>query len=220
MESRANESSVQQPTEQLVNGVPVERLQATVAAVQANPELAKFQFRARNRWLSGGHNRTRVQDFYGAGMEDTSRPFPFYMDAAEPAVLLGEDQGPNPVEYVLAALAGCLTTSLVYHAAARGIVLNSVECLLEGELDLRGFLNLADDVRRGYQWVQVEFDIRSDAPREVLEDLVQLARRQSPVADVVSNPVTVRVSLAAPSDGEAIGERPANRNPVVLAPPG
>ena len=122
----------------------------TIRAIAQAPTLATFTFRAQNQWMGGGHNRSTIQGFYGAGQEDTSRKSTFVMDNDEPDVLLGTDQGANPVEYVLHALAGCLTTSLVYHAAAKGIRIDAVESRLEGDLDLRGFLGMSDEVRNGY----------------------------------------------------------------------
>jgi uncharacterized OsmC-like protein len=176
----------------IINGVNVDRMSGTVQAVQQNPRLATFQFRAANRWITGGHNRSAIQSFYGAGQEDTVRTKPFVLDADEPPVLLGDDHGANPVEYVLHALAACLTTSLVYHAAARGIRIESVESQLEGDLDLRGFLGLSETVRRGYQQIRVRFTIKTDASAEQLQELTQL----SPVHDIVSNPVPVEISIA------------------------
>jgi uncharacterized OsmC-like protein len=175
----------------VINGVDVERLGQTVQAVQQNPSLGTSQFRAVNRWINGGHNRSTIKGFYGAGQEDTTRTKPFVLDADEPYVLLGKDQGANPVEYVLHALAACLTTSLVYHAAARGIRIESVESTLEGDLDLQGFLGLSDQVRRGYKEVRVNFTITSDATAEQLKELTKF----SPVYDIVSNPVPVSISI-------------------------
>lgn len=184
-------------TEQkIINGVNVDQLFGTINAIKDTPGLARFRFRASNRWVNGGHNTTTVKDFYGAGQEDTSRATSFVMEADEPAVLLGKDNGANPVEYVMAALAGCLTTSLVYHAAAQGITIESVESSYEGELDLHGFLGLSDKVRNGYESLNVTFRIKADAPEEKLRELVELAQRRSPVFDIVSNPVPVTVQLA------------------------
>ena len=178
-----------------INGVNVEELFKTVDAVKKTAAIAKFRFRADNTWIEGGHNRTSVRNFYGAGEEDTSRKTPFILDADEPKVLLGTDRGANPVEYVLTALAGCLTTSLVYHAAARGISIEEVESHLEGDLDLRGFLGISEDVRNGYENIRVTFKIKADAPEEQLRELVELARKRSPVFDIVSHPVPVSVEL-------------------------
>ena len=183
-------------TTTLVNGVDVRALQDTIEAVSAQPALARFEFRAANRWIDGGRNRSTIQGFYGAGQGDATRPAPFVLDNDEPAVLLGTDRGANPVEYVLHALAGCLTTSLIYHAAARDIAIDAVSCELEGDLDLHGFLGLRDDVRRGYEQIRATFHIEADADRETLEDLCRLMQRQSPVFDIVTNPVPVDVRLA------------------------
>ncbi len=175
----------------VINGVDVERLGQTVQAVQQNPSLGTSQFRAVNRWISGGHNRSTIKGFYCAGQEDTSRTKPFELDADEPHVLLGKDQGANPVEFVLHALAACLTTSLVYHAAARGIHIESIESKLEGDLDLQGFLGLSDQVRRGYKQIRASFTVKSDATAKDLEELTKF----SPVFDIVSNPVPVSIHI-------------------------
>jgi uncharacterized OsmC-like protein len=180
-----------------INGVNIDQLFGTINAIQETPSLAKFNFRASNKWINGGHNRTTVKDFYGAGQEDTSRQTAFVLDNDEPAVLLGADKGANPVEFVLHALAGCLTTSLVYHAAARGIQLEEVESQLEGDLDLHGFLGLSDSVRNGYDGIRVTFQIKADVPEETLQELCELTQKRSPVFDIVSHPVPVSVRLQA-----------------------
>ena len=174
-----------------VNGVNVEQLGSTIKAIQDKPDLAKFKFRATNKWINGGHNQTTIKDFYGAGQEDTTRKSPFVFDADEPPVLLGEDKGANPVEYVLTALAACLTTSMVYHAAVHGIKIDEVESQYEGDLDLHGFLDLSRDVRKGYQNIRVNFKVKSDAPAEKLRELM----KHSPVFDIVTNPVPVSISV-------------------------
>jgi uncharacterized OsmC-like protein len=174
-----------------INGVNTERMGATVQAVQQQPALATFRFRASNTWINGGHNRSTIKSFYGAGAEDSVRTKPFAVDAAEPPVLLGEDQAPNPVEFVLHALAACLTTSLAYHAAARGIRIESLESQLEGDLDLRGFLGLSGDVRKGFQQIRARFTIKADASKEQLEELTKF----SPVYDTIANPVPVSISI-------------------------
>jgi uncharacterized OsmC-like protein len=175
---------------EVINGVNVDRLGGMIQTVQQNPNLATFKFRAKNRWITGGHNCSTIQSFYGAGQE-TTRKKPFVLDSDEPPVLLGTDQGANPYEFVLHALAAGLTTSLVYHAAARGIHLESVESTLEGDLDIQGFLGLSDKVRRGYKEIRVHFAIKSDAPAEQLNELMRL----SPVFDIVSNPVPVSIQI-------------------------
>ena len=185
-----------QATETVRNGVDTERLFATLDAVTSQPEIAGFQFRARNRWIAGAHNRTVIKDFHGAGGEDTSRTEPFVLEAGEPAVLLGTDTGPNPAEHLLHALAACLTTSLVYVAAARGVRLTEVESTLEGDIDLTGALGLSKDVRNGYQGIRVTFTVRGDAPPETLREIVARARARSAVFDVVAHGVPVSVDVA------------------------
>ena len=143
-----------------INGVDTDALRKTIEAVKENKDIAKFKFKATNKWIHGGHNRTTIDEFYGAE-QSHSRSSPFDLDADEPPVLLGEDQGANPVEYVLTALSACLTTSLVYHAAARGIRIDEVESHLEGDLDLRGFLGLSGETRKGYEIIRVRVNITS-----------------------------------------------------------
>lgn len=177
------------------NGVDTPTLFATLDAVRANPELAKFQFRATNRWVSGTHNRSTIRGFYGAGSEDASRTEDFSYDADHPAVLVGGNNGPTPVEFLLHALAACLTAGLANIAAARGITLTSVESTVEGDIDLLGILGLSDQVRNGYQGIRVNFTISGDAPADVLEGLVEQSRRRSAVYDVVTTGVPVDISV-------------------------
>ncbi len=174
-----------------MNGVDVEKMGATVQAIQGQPDLAKFRFRATNTWVSGGQNQTTVKEFYGAGQEDTTRTEPFVIGADEPPVLLGKDESANPAEYVLHALASCLTTSMVYHAAANGIKIEAVDSEYEGDIDLHGFLGLSKQVRPGYQNIRVNFKIKSDAPANKLRELMKF----SPVFDVITNPVPVSISV-------------------------
>jgi len=179
----------------IVNGVDLDRLSGTIDHVSADPALARFQFRARNQWIDGGHNRTTIKEFYGAGKEDTSRTEPFVLDADEPPVLLGENHAPNAPEYVLHALAACLTGTIIYHAAARGIVLEGLECTIEGDVDLHGFLGLDETVRPGYQQIRVAFKATGDFDDDQLAELARLTS-YSPVRDIVSNPVPVAIDVA------------------------
>jgi uncharacterized OsmC-like protein len=178
----------------MVNGVDVERLAGTIDHISADPTLARFQFRARNQWLGGGHNRTTIKGFYGAGQEDTSRTAPFVLDADEPPVLLGENRGANAGEYLLHALAACLTGTIAYHAAARGIVLDRLECTIEGDVDLQGFLGLDETVRPGFQQIRVAVRAAGDFDDDQLAELARLTS-YSPIRDTVSNPVPVAIDF-------------------------
>src|ERR671934_2305418 len=175
------------------NGVDTAQLFGTLDAVKGDPSIARFQFRARNRWIDGAHNRTTIRDFYAAGQEDTSRAAEFVVDAGEPAILLGSDTGPNPAEYLLHALAACLTTSLVYVAAARGVHLTEVESTLEGDMDVQGALGLSDEHRNGFERIRVSFRVAGDAPEQKLRELVARATQRSAVFDMVTNGVPVAV---------------------------
>lgn len=181
---------IQKEQEKVVNGVNVTKLSGTIKAIQENAELAKFNFGAKGRWIKGGYNSTTIGDFYGA-----SQTQPFVYEIDEPPVLLGEDPGANAGEYALTALNGCLTTALIYHAAAQGIKIEEVESTLSGDVDLHGFLGLDENVRNGYEKINVTFRIKSDAPEEKLKELVELAQKRSPVFDMFSHPTPIEVNM-------------------------
>lgn len=182
-------------TSTLINGVNVDQLVTTVNAIQQNPALARFQFRAHNEWAGGGHSRTTIQGFYGAGQEDTSRSHPLILEGDEPPVLLGGNAGPNAVEAVLHALASCLAVGFIYNAAAQGITVESLSFDLEGDLDLRAFLGLSEAVRPGYDSIRLTYRVTSDAPQEKIVELCNYVQKTSPVLDIIRNPVPVTVSL-------------------------
>lgn len=184
-----------QKEQKIVNGVNVTELFETIDAIGGNKEIAKFNFRASNKWINGGQNETVVDDYDGA-CQTFKRDTPFVFRKDEPAILLGTDTGANPVEYLLAALAGCLTTSLVYHAAAKGIKVDEVTSTYSGNLDLRGFLGMDPSVRNGYSDINIEFRVKGDATPEQLEELVRVAEQRSPVYDVVSKSVPVTLTVA------------------------
>ena len=179
------------------NGVDTEQMYATLDLIKAQPELAKFQFRATNRWIDGSHNRSTIKDFYAAGGEDSTRSDAFQIDAGEPAILLGTDTGPNPAEALLHALAACLTTTLVYVATARKVQLSSVESTLTGDMDVRGALGVDDEPRNGFERIGVSFHVTGDAPAEKLREVVERAQARSAVFDMVTNGVPVEVGVIA-----------------------
>ena len=182
-------------TKKMVNGFKKEEIKATLSAIQANPEIAKFKFRTTNNWLNAGHNRATVKGFFGGCQEDTTRKDSWHFDLGEPPILLGNNEGANPVEYLLTALSGCMTTTMVLHAAAREMEIESIESTFEGDLDVQGFLGLNKDVRNGYQQIKVRFDIKGNLTEEQKQELIDFAL-ESPVYDVVSNGTKVGVSLA------------------------
>lgn len=175
------------------NGLDLEQMGQTVKALQNNPALAQFQFRAHNRWIDGGENRSTIKDFYGAGSEDMSRSEAFVFTNGEPPVLLGRNEGANPVEFLLHALAGCVTTTTVLHAAARGIKLRKLSTELTGNIDVQGLLALDDSVPAGYESIRIRMDIEADCSDEDLAELIAFAQRHSPVCNTVCRPVPVTI---------------------------
>ena len=177
------------------NGVDVPRLFATLDAVKGQNEIAKFQFRASNTWVNGTHNRSQLSGFFGA-MQEMEHKNVTVLDADHPAVLVGEDHGPTPIEFVLHAIAACLTSGVANIAAARGIQLQKVTSTVEGDIDLLGILGLSDGtVRNGYQQIRVTFHIEGDADDEKLRGLVEQSRRRSAVYDVLTNPTPVVIDV-------------------------
>ena len=180
--------------ETILNGVSVDGLMSTIEAVKDNPKVGECEFRAKNTWIGGGHNRTFISEFHAA-LEDHVHSKSFELHADEPPVFLGEDQAPNPVEYVLTALAACVTTSMVYHAAAKGIAIKGVESRLEGDLDLRGFLGISDQVPVGYKAIRIYFKIDADLSREEKKALIEMGKKYSPVFNTIFHATPVAVEL-------------------------
>jgi uncharacterized OsmC-like protein len=185
-------TTIENPTR---NGVDTATLFATIDAVKGNNDIAKFQFRATNRWVSGTHNQSTIHGFYGA-MQEMTHEQPFTFDADHPAVLVGSDNAPTPVEFVLHALAACLTAGIANIAAARKVNLTEVESTLEGDIDLLGILGLSDTVRNGYEQIKVSFKLRGDDP-EKLRQVVEQSRQRSAVYDIVTNGVPVAIEVDA-----------------------
>lgn len=180
--------------EKVVNGVNVDQLFNTIEQVKENPEIAQFRFRAKNSWVDGTHNRATIKSFYGALQEDDTRD-PIVFEIDEPPVLCGKNLGANPVEYLLVALSGCLTTSLIAHSAARGIEIKKVESRYEGELDLQGFLGISEEVPVGYKNINIYFRIEADLSEGQKEELLKMAQKYSPVFNSIAKPVPVSVRL-------------------------
>ena len=183
--------------DKIINGLNTEQMVETVEAIKNDPTLARFQWRARNKWVDGGENRTTIKDFYGAGKEDASRSGEWEFVNGEPPVLLGNNEGANPVEFLLHALAGCVTTTLVLHAAARGVNIESISTTLEGDMDLQGLLDLDGSVSPGYEQIRIKMDVKADCTDAELDELLAFARDHSPVSQTICRPVPVSIERAA-----------------------
>lgn len=186
-----------QTTAKIINGVDVSKIFGTIEAIKETPSIADFKFRISNKWRGGGLNETTVKASYGAGQEFPDREGKFTMQADEPPILLSGDKAANPVEHLLHALAACVTTSMVYHAAAKGIPLEAVESQLEGELDLHGFLGLDPNVRKGFKKITFNVRLTGDLTDEQKQEVLKLGPQYSPVYDMVTNGVPVDVKLAS-----------------------
>lgn len=181
----------EQQTINKVNGIDIDALQSTVNAIRQEPDLGKCKFRVSNKWIGGNHNCSTITGFYGAKQEIAHKQ-QFELHADEPPILAGQDQGANPVEHLLNALAACVTTSMVAHAAVRGIHIEEVESELEGDIDLRGFLGLSNDVPKGYTNIRVKFKVKSDV--DDMEKLKSLTKF-SPVFNTITNGANVDIQV-------------------------
>jgi uncharacterized OsmC-like protein len=184
-------SNAIQKTENITNGVNVDQVLAVIDAIEDDPGFARWQIRANNNWINGGLNRSRIKDFSVGGHEDDTRTETFVLDSDEPLPMSGKDSAPNAMEFVLHALTSCLTSTLVYHAAVRGIEVKAIESHLEGDMDVRGLLGLSDEVRKGYNKVRVNMRVKSAASAEELTELAMF----SPVHDIVSQSLPVEFTL-------------------------
>ncbi len=185
MTANTNTAIAQQPT--VLNGVDVNQIMDVIGSIETDPAFAAAQFRVKNQWIDGGLNRSRIKEFYAACEEDTTRDEAFMLDADEPAIMAGGNSVPNPVEFLLHALAGCLTTTLVYHSAVRGLKISAIESDLEADLDLRGLFGLSDRISKRPQEVRVKMRVRSQASIDELKEMAQF----SPVYDTVSQSLPV-----------------------------
>jgi uncharacterized OsmC-like protein len=175
------------------NGLNTTQMGDTVAHIKEQPQLAAFQFRAKNEWIAGMENRTTIQGFYGAGKEDTSRTKPFTYVNSEPAILLGADQSASAGEFVLHALAGCITSTFVMHATARGIRVDEISTSLEGDVDLQGLLGLDDSITPGFKEIRFKIDVKADCSDEELDELLTYTKAHSPITQTLTRPTPVVV---------------------------
>ena len=191
-----NAQTETKPARPAMNGVDTPNLLGTINVVAGQPELAKFEFRATTDWQTGTHSISTMHGFSGAGGEQTHRTT-YSVDTDHPAVLCGADRGVTPVEHLLHALGACIVAGIGNIASVRGVKLNKVTANVTGDIDLRGLLGISEDVRNGYQGIQVTVDIDGDAPREKLEAIVEQSRKRSAVFDVLTNGVPVTIGTAA-----------------------
>lgn len=186
-----NNPSTVKNIKNLTNGVDVNQVMNVIGEIEKDSSYAKFQWRAQNKWITGALCRSQIQDFFAGNEEDKTRKDPFILDADEPCIAAGKDTAPNSMEIILHALAACLTGTLVYHAAVRGITIESVESSYTGDMDVRGLFGLSEDVRKGFNKVVVNMRVKSNATKEELTEMALY----SPVYDVISNSLPAEFNL-------------------------
>jgi len=186
-----NSLSEVQPNKDMTNGVDVAQVMNVIGEIEKDSSYAKFQWRAKNKWINGALCRSQIQDFFAGNEEDQTRKEPFILDADEPCIAAGKDTAPNSMEIILHALASCLTGTLVYHASVRGIIIESVESWYTGDMDVRGLFGLSQDVRKGFNKVVVNMQVKSEASKEELTELALY----SPVYDVISKSLPAEFTL-------------------------
>jgi uncharacterized OsmC-like protein len=178
------------------NGVDVGALLDTIEAIKQKPELGAFTFRAGTSWRAGTHSTAEIGSFLQAGVEDETRQQPFTLQGDEPPVLLGQNQGPNAVELLLAALGFCYSVGYVANAAARGIEIEQMSYQIEGDIDLRNFLGISDQARPGFSAIRAKAIVKAPAASEQeLKELCTYVQDTSPVKDTIANPVPVQTTI-------------------------
>jgi uncharacterized OsmC-like protein len=193
-ETTVIEKPAEKPAKVAMNGVDVPTLLATINAVGAAPEAARFQFRANGAWVDGTHSRVTMNDFFGAGQEH-ERDTTFIAEGDHAKVLCGTDKAPTPIEYLLAALSACITAGIGNIASVRGVELEEVSSRVEGDIDLQGILGLNDGVRNGYQGVNATFRVKGKADAEKMRQIVEQSIARSAVFDVLTNGVPVKINI-------------------------
>ncbi|MBI2412908.1 MAG: OsmC family protein [Deltaproteobacteria bacterium] len=187
--------AVRKIRENVVNGVNIDHLAETIQSIKANPELARFKFRASTKWLGGAQTETRIQGFYGAGREDSSRRKAFILEADEPHSLLGANHGPSALETFLHSIASSLAAGFAYRAASENVRIDSLDFKVEGEIDLRGFLGVSSAIRPGYRSIRVTYKVRCDAPKEKVVEICDYVQKTSPLLDMLRFPVSFSVEM-------------------------
>jgi uncharacterized OsmC-like protein len=175
------------------NGVPVQKLSATIEKLTANPDLANFRFTAKNTWVEGTATRSTIDEWYGAGAEQVHADT-FTATSDHPT--LGHGHGPTPHEFVLHALASCIAAGVATTAANRGIELTKIDTVVTGSMDVQGILGIDPEVRNGFKHVDVQVSLEGDAPKADLDALISASTKRSAVFDVMANPTSLDVRPA------------------------
>lgn len=177
----------------IVNGVDVSALEGAVEAISEDSDVGMFTFRAETEWQDALKCVTTIDEFDQAGESIHSREFTLQGD--EPEQILGERTGPNAVELLLGALGSCLSVGYAANAAAMGIELDEMRFEMEGDIDLRGFLGISEDVRPGYESITCTVYMDADATEDELAELREHVEATSPLVDAITNEVPLETRL-------------------------
>lgn len=175
-----------------LNGIDTEALQATMAAVKADPSKGIARFQVTTDWKGGPRSETRVEG-WELGGERIPKDFTIQID--EPFELLGTNTAPNPQEYLLAGMNACLLATYVAACAAQGIELEQASIESKGELDLRGFLGIDGNVKPGYDSIDYTIRVKGDGTKEQFERVHRWMQKTSPNYWNMAQPVELKPTL-------------------------
>ncbi|QIO24737.1 OsmC family protein [Haloarcula sp. JP-L23] len=179
--------------ERIVNGVNVSGLEDAVEAISDDPDVGMFTFRAETEWENALKSVTTIDEFDQSGETIHTREFTLQGD--EPEQILGERTGPNAVELLLGALGSCLSVGYAANAAHMGIELDDLRFEMEGDVDLRGFLGISEDVRPGYESITCTVYVNADATEKELAELRERVEATSPLVDAITNEVPLETHM-------------------------
>ena len=175
------------------NGVNLEALNGARNAFAGAPPAANFVWKAECDWVSGTESTTSVNGFFGMGEEQVRSNGGHSITTDHPEHFASADAGATPAELMLVGLAGCLSAAVATVGTHRGIQVNSVKAIVEGDMDMRGVMGVDADVRNGFSGIRVRFEVDADATLDEVRALVAQAQKRSVVADVVANPTSIVV---------------------------
>lgn len=197
----ANESGAT-AAETRINGIDLRALKDVSQSEDARPGNGPHRFEAHSRWLDGMHTSTTVNGFSAPGGEQHVRMRPFVLESDLPPLFLGEDRGIDPLEFLLTAVGASLTTALVWQASILGIHLDAVDVHVEGDIDLAGSFGGGDRASTGFRRIRVTAIMEADVSHAVLEDLLKIATRHSPVINTVGQGVSIQIDTVAAAKPE------------------
>ncbi len=178
-----------------VNGIDINELKNLIKS-NGDSAPGNFWFNVNNTWMNGVHSRSIIKSFYNNGKKDFTRHFPFIFEIDHPLILLGKNSGPTPMEYILNALAGCLTNTIVFYAASKGIVIDDIESEIKGSFNLSYLLGFYSENKGKVNNINISLDIRGKNLSNNEKNLLcEFARNSSAVYRIISKSFTVIIRI-------------------------